>query len=123
MRKRSLGDQIVQVLIYIIVGTFALVTLLPFLYILAGSFATERELTERAFFIIPHTWSLNAFKYVMETGDIFKGMRNTILVTVVGTFLDMVFTTTFAYPLSRKNFKGRNAVLNLVIVTMLFQGE
>lgn len=122
MRKRSLGDQIVQVLIYIIVGAFALVTLLPFLYILAGSFATERELTERAFFIIPHTWSLNAFKYVMETGDIFKGMRNTILVTVVGTFLDMVFTTTFAYPLSRKNFKGRNAVLNLVIVTMLFSG-
>lgn len=117
-----MGDQIVQVIIYIIVGGFALLTLLPFLYILAGSFATERELTERAFFIIPHTWSLNAFKYVMKTGDIFRGLGNTAFVTVLGTFMDMVLTATFAYPLSRRNFKGRNGVLNMVIVTMLFSG-
>lgn len=121
-RRRSPGDQAVQVLIYVFVGGFALLTLLPFLYILAGSFATERELTERAFFIIPHTWSLNAFKYVMKTGDIFRGLRNTVYVTIVGTLLNMVFTATFAYPLSRPNFKGRNVILNLVIVTMLFSG-
>lgn len=121
-KKRSLGDQIAQVMIYLVVAGFALLTLLPFLYILAGSFATERELTERAFFILPHTWSLNAFKYVMKTGDIFRGLRNSLFVTLFGTLLDMVFTTTFAYPLSRKNFKGRNAILNMVIVTMLFSG-
>ncbi len=53
--KRSPGDQLVQVIIYILVGGFALATLLPFVYIVAGSFATERELTERAFFVFPHT--------------------------------------------------------------------
>lgn len=43
--KRSPGDQLVQIVIYIFVGAFALITLLPFVYIVAGSFATERELT------------------------------------------------------------------------------
>ena len=43
--KRSPADQAVQVLLYLIVGAFALITLLPFIYIIAGSFATERELT------------------------------------------------------------------------------
>lgn len=73
--KRSPGDQAVQVLIYFIVGLSAVVTVLPFLYVLAGSFATERELTERAFFIIPTEFSLNAYKYIIRTGDVFKGLK------------------------------------------------
>ena len=84
--KRTPGDQAVQVLIYVIVGLFALVTVLPFLYVVAGSFATERELTERAFFIIPSEFSLNAYQYLLKTGDVFKGLKNSLIVTVVGTF-------------------------------------
>ena len=60
--KRSPGDQLVQVFIYVFVGAFALITLLPFVYIVAGSFATERELTERAFFLFPQTISTNAYQ-------------------------------------------------------------
>jgi len=120
--KRSPGDQAVQVLIYIIVGLFAVVTVLPFLYVLAGSFATERELTERAFFIIPTTFSLNAYKYIIRTGDVFMGLKNSLIVTLVGTSINMFFTTTLAYPLSRSYLRGRNFFINMVIVTMLFSG-
>ena len=120
--KRSPGDQVVQVLIYIFVGLCAVVTVLPFLYVLAGSFATERELTERAFFIIPREFSLNAYKYIVDTGDVFKGLANSVLVTAVGTLINMFFTTTLAYPLSRSYLRGRNFFINMVIVTMLFSG-
>lgn len=120
--KTSLGDRIVQVLIYVIVGLIGVITLLPFLYVIAGSFATEKELTEKAFFIIPTTISLNAYKYIIKTGEIFNGLKNSLFLTIVGTFVNMALTTTFAYPLSKKDFKGRNLVLNLVIVTMLFSG-
>lgn len=120
--KRSVGDQLVQVLIYVGVGIFALSTVLPFLYVIAGSFATEKELTQRAFFIIPHEFSLNAYKYIINDGAIFRGLKNSLFVTIVGTFVNMVFTTTFAYPLSRRYLKGRNFFMNMVIVTMLFSG-
>ncbi len=120
--KRSPGDQAVQVFIYIFIGLFALVTVLPFLYVLAGSFATERELTEKAFFIIPTTFSTNAYKYIARTGDVFKGLKNSIIVTLVGTVVNMFFTTTLAYPLSRSYLKGRNFFINMVIITMLFSG-
>ena len=43
--KRSPGDAFVQVLLYVIVALFAIATVIPFLYVLAGSFATEAELT------------------------------------------------------------------------------
>ena len=120
--KRSVGDQIVQVLIYIFVGAFAVSTVLPFLYVVAGSFATERELTQRAFFVIPHEFSLNAYRYIVNDGAIFRGLKNSLFVTIVGTLVNMAFTTTFAYPLSRRYLKGRNFFMNMVIITMLFSG-
>lgn len=120
--KRSPLDQFAQVLIYIIVGAFSLATVMPFLYVIAGSFATEAELTQRSFFIIPREFSLNAYRYIIQSGDIFRGLKNSVFLTVVGTLTNMIMTTTFAYPLSRKDFRGRNIFLNLVIVTMLFSG-
>ncbi len=116
------GEQIAQVMIYVVVGLFAIATVLPFIYILAGSFATERELTEKAFFLFPTKISFNAYKYITETGDIFVGLRNSLIMTLLGTGINMIFTTTFAYPLAKANLKGRNIILNFVIVTMLFSG-
>lgn len=120
--KRSPADQLVQVLIYVLMGLFAAVTVMPFLYVLAGSFATERELAERAFFLIPREVSLNAYKYIVATGEVFRGLKNSVYVTVVGTFLNMVFTSSFAYPLSRKELWGRSVVLQLVVISMVFSG-
>ncbi len=120
--KRTPGDQFVQILIYVFVGLFALITVLPFIYVVAGSFATERELTEKAFFLIPSEFSLNAYQYLFKTGDVFKGLKNSLIVTVVGTFINMFFSCTLAYPLSRKYFRGRNFFTNMVIITMLFSG-
>ena len=76
------GDNIIQVIIYIVVGLIGLMTLLPFLYVIAGSFATEKELTERAFFIIPRTISFNAYKYIVQTGEIFNGLKNSLFLTI-----------------------------------------
>ena len=120
--KRSPADQAVQLLIYLFIASFALITLLPFLYVIAGSFATEKELTERAFFIIPHTISLNAYKYIFANGETIRGLLNSVFVTVVGVAINMFLSCTLAYPLSRNYFKGRNFFINMVIVTMLFTG-
>lgn len=120
--KGSLGDRISITGIYIFAGLIGIICILPFLYVVGGSFATEKELTEKAFLIVPSEFSLNAFKFIIDDGRIFNGLKNSIIVTVWGTILAMVMTTTFAYPLSRSDFRGRNLSLNLVIVTMVFSG-
>lgn len=109
-------------LVYIVCILAGILTIVPFLYVLAGSFATEKELVERAFFIIPHTVSTNAYKYIVADGSIFRGLANSFLIMIVGTIINMAFTTTLAYPLSKSGLRGRNFVLNMVIVTMLFSG-
>ena len=120
--KGSLGDRISITGIYIFAGLIGIICILPFLYVVGGSCATEKALTEKAFLIVPSEFSLNAFKFIIDDGRIFNGLKNSIIVTVWGTILAMVMTTTFAYPLSRSDFRGRNLSLNLVIVTMVFSG-
>ncbi len=118
----SPGDMVVQVIIYAIIAGFALLCVLPFLYVLASSFATEKEILERSFFIIPKDFSLNAYSYIVKDGSIFRGLKNSVIVTAVGTAINMFVSCTLAYPLSRKYLKGRNFVMNMVIVIMLFSG-
>ena len=120
--RKSTGDRIVDVIIYVALGLIALSTVLPFLYVVAGSFATEKELTEKAFFIIPTQVSLNAYQYAIRTANILRGLKNSIILTILGTVMCMLFSLSFAYPLSKMHFRGRNWIMNLVIVTMLFSG-
>lgn len=51
-----------------------------------------------------------------------RGLCNSILVTCVGVMINMFFSCTLAYPLSRPYLGGRNALINMVIITMLFSG-
>ena len=115
-------ERVGMAVVYLICIMAGILTIVPFLYIVAGSFATEKELVERAFFIIPHTFSLNAYKYIIADGSIFRGLANSFFIMIAGTVVNMAFTTTLAYPLSKSNLKRRNVVLNVIIVTMLFSG-
>ncbi|MCY8976491.1 carbohydrate ABC transporter permease [Bacillus atrophaeus] len=103
-------------------GGVGAITILPFLYIIAGSFATEAELAQRSFFIFPKTFTLDAYRYVFSTPIFIRSMGVSIFITVVGTAVQLFFTFTMAYPLAKRHVKGRNLLLNLVIFSMLFSG-
>ncbi len=120
--KKSPAERIGMTMVYLVCILAGILTIVPFLYVVAGSFATEKELVERAFFIIPHTISTNAYKYIINDGSIFRGLVNSFFIMITGTFVNMLFTSTMAYPLSKSWLRGRNLVLNIIIVTMLFSG-
>ncbi|PWV90543.1 carbohydrate ABC transporter membrane protein 2 (CUT1 family) [Paenibacillus cellulosilyticus] len=107
---------------YIVLGLFATAAILPFLYVIAGSFASDAELTKRAVFLIPETFTLNAYKFIFSTDTIVKSIGVSIYVTTIGTLVNLAFTVTMAYALAKRGLMGRNLVLNLVIFSMLFGG-
>lgn len=118
----SISGKIFDVANYIFLGLFALAAVLPFIYVIAGSFATDAELTERAVFLIPKTFSISAYEFIFSTSTIMKSIGVSVYVTVIGTVVNLVFTVTMAYPLARHSLIGRNTLLNLIIFSMLFSG-
>ena len=118
----SVGSRVFDALNYIIVGLVAITTIMPFIYIIGASFATEYELVTRPMFIIPHDVTLDAYKYIFSSNKILTAFGNSIFITAAGTAINLFCTVTMAYAISKKRLRGRNFLLNMVIFSMFFSG-
>ena len=111
-----------DVLNYIVLTLVAFTTILPFIYIIGASFASEYELATRPMFIIPRDVTLNAYEFIFSSNKILSGFGNSIFITVCGTLINLFFTVTMAYAISKTRIRGRNFILNMVIFSMFFSG-
>lgn len=121
-RYNTPAGKVFDVFNIIFLSLFGLVTLLPFLYVVAASFSSNAEIVSRSFFIVPHGFTLENIKFILSSDAFIRSFFLTILVTIVGTTLQMVLSLLFAYPLSNKNLVGRKMIIRLVIFSMLFSG-
>ncbi|GAB6939170.1 carbohydrate ABC transporter permease [Isoptericola variabilis] len=121
-RKPSVGVRVFQVVNAVVLTGFALLCLIPFLNVLGSSLATPGEIATRPFILVPHTFTLDAYRYILSTSTIFQAMGVSVIVTVGGTFLSLLVTALMAYALSKRYLKGRRVINFLVVFTMLFSG-
>lgn len=122
IQKKSLGSKVFDGFNYLFLGLFAVSTLLPLIYVIAGSFASEYQLSTEAFFLIPKEVKFDAYEYILSSNTILRSAIVAVSVTFIGTLVNLFFSVTMAYPLSKKELVGRNKFINLVIVTMIFSG-
>lgn len=107
----------------LIAGIFAFMCVFPFLFVMIISFTDETSLAKNGYQIFPEKWSLEAYKYVFETGDtLLRSYGVTIFVTVVGTIISLCVIALYAYAVSRKSFRYRNFFSFFAFFTMLFNG-
>lgn len=118
----SMGSRVFDTINYTVITLAALITILPFFYIVGASFASEYELSVRPMFIIPQDVTLDAYKYIFSSNKLVQSFGNSVFITVVGTIINLFFTVTFAYPLSKKYLRARGFLLNMVIFSMFFSG-
>ena len=121
-QNATLGSRIFDIANYLIVTLIALTTIFPFIYIIGASFATEYEIATRPMFIIPQDATTAAYQFIFSSNKILRGFGNSLLITVCGTAINLFFTVTMAYALSKSRLRGRNFFLNMVIVSMFFSG-
>ena len=126
IKRRSVGDIIANVVIYILLTLIAVIMVIPFIYVIAASFATEAEIQTRPVFFIPDSPTLDAYARIFDMNDmgtrVFHSLLISVCVTAIGTFINLFFTTTMAYGLSRTNLIGKKPLLNMVLFTMVFGG-
>ncbi|THV32865.1 carbohydrate ABC transporter permease [Glycomyces buryatensis] len=108
---------VLNIVLLIAVGLLAI---LPFAYVLAGSFATEYEITTRPFFLWPNEFSTESYESILSSDVFVRAFVTTVLVTFVGTLIQLALTALMAYPLSKVDLPGRRTILSLVIFTMVF---
>ncbi|GAA4860223.1 carbohydrate ABC transporter permease [Paenibacillus vulneris] len=120
--KTSWGSRVFDSFNMTLLILFALLTVIPFIYVIAGSFATQKELLQRGFILFPTEFTLDAYKYIFSTQTLVRSLLVTVYITVAGTLINIFLTCLMAYPLARKDMDFRRPILMLVVFTMLFSG-
>ena len=121
LRKKKRASAF-DVILIAVLGILALITVYPFYNVLILSFsniAAQAKHTPYMWF-----WALDLEGYKTIVGDVyfFLSLGNTLFVTIVGTSINMLLSVAGAYVLSKKRLPGRNFLLTLVVIPMLFSG-
>ncbi|MGY0490608.1 carbohydrate ABC transporter permease [Streptomyces sp. WG-D5] len=98
------------------------VTLYPFVNIIARSFSGERQIRAGEVTLWPRGFNLTTYELVFQDAMFWRNYGNTVLYTVVSTAVAMVLTTYYAYVLSKRQLRGRTALIGIAVFTMFFTG-
>lgn len=119
-RYNTPAGRVFDVFNVLLLTGIGLLAVVPFLYVLAGSFATEYEITTRPFFLWPNEISTTAYESILSSGSFLRAFITTVGVTLIGTAIQLMLTVLMAYPLAKVKLPGRRLVLTLVVFTMVF---
>ena len=117
-RRRTLGT----VFVYLVLLTFAVVYIYPFLVQVATSFKSDAEAVATPLALMPTTWTTQAYADLFLRSDYPLWFRNSAIVTILVT-LGRVFINSLAgYALARLEFRGRGFVFALLVAVMAVPG-
>ena len=118
--KMDPTEKITKIVGYVFVSIYALCCVIPFLIILSTSFTSEAVIRDIGVQIIPKEFTLESYKMVVKSANIFKSYILTISMTVVGTFVGLFVISMTGYALQRKDFEFRNIISFYIYFTSLF---
>lgn len=97
--------------------------LLPFVLLVIASFTDNGTVVSQGYSFFPEKFSLDAYLYLAaQKISILSALRNSVLITAMGTICSLIITPMLAYPLSRRDLPHRGILTFLVVLVLLFNG-
>ncbi|WP_026486916.1 carbohydrate ABC transporter permease [Caldanaerobius polysaccharolyticus] len=122
MKAKKGADVIFDIVLYSIMILVVIVTLYPFLNVLAISFNDSLDTVKGNAFIIPRKFTLNNYREIFRYSNLGHAFFVSVARTVVGTLTGVISSCMLAYTLSREDFVFRKSITALFIITMYVSG-
>ncbi|MDQ0113314.1 carbohydrate ABC transporter permease [Paenibacillus harenae] len=113
------GFNVVNGFIMVVVVLF---TLYPFIYLVAQSFSSEAAIYAGKVSVFPVEFTTKTYEVILSKPDFFRYYGNTILYSVLGTFIAVSATAVMSYPLSKAKLRLNKFFIPFVLFTMYFGG-
>ncbi|MGN0970836.1 MAG: carbohydrate ABC transporter permease [Aristaeellaceae bacterium] len=118
----SFSDKVLLTLITIFLVVFFLIVAYPILYVLACSVSDPAAIIAGKVTIFPVNLTLEGLETTLSYARIYTGLLNSMFYACSSVLINLLLTVMCAYPLSRPDFQGRNAIMFLCAFTMWFSG-
>ncbi len=97
--------------------------LVPFIMIVSVSLSREQDISNFGYKILPMNVDFSAYKYLFKNPQsIINAYKVTFIFSVVSMVLSLLLMSLIAYPLTRKEMRGRSGISFYLYFTMLFSG-
>jgi len=120
--NKGIGSRFYDGANYLFLSVVALLTFVPFYYVIVASLSPLQQVLSDPIILWPKQLDFKAYHLILTTASFVRSLYFTIFITVIGTFVNMLLTTTLAYSLSKKRFRGRRLILMLIVFSMMFSG-
>lgn len=122
MKKKTAGDVVFEIFNYLLMIILAVITLYPFLHVLAVSLNDPYDTVKGGITIFPRKFTLVNYTETLNYPQIPWAVMITVLRTVIGTAIGVLSTAMVAYVINRKDFIARRPVAIMFIITMYVGG-
>ena len=120
--SRETRIQGLDIVICVILVVYALLIIFPFWNAFIISISSEEDYLKSNFLLWPNELDLTAYQQVFANKELWSGFGITMILLIGGTLYQIFFTVITGYALSRRNWVGKNFVMNMILVTMFFGG-
>jgi len=118
----SAGDRAMTIFTYTFVTLCTLTVAYPMLNILSVSMSSYKSYIQNTMMVFPTELEFRAYQAVFRSSLLLSSYKNTIIITLMGTFLTLAITVLYAYPLSRPQLRLKPFFNTVLIFTMFFSG-
>lgn len=118
MKKKKIS--IGKIILYVILGLYAVVTCVPFLWALSSSFKTLEEIVSGSISFIPKQFTFeNYMQIFLQEGMFPRWLLNSTIIAVVGTGLNLLFNSMAGYALARLSFPGKKSLFIVILAVLM----
>lgn len=124
IENKTFGTRLRVIVIYMLVILLALLCLLPIWNMVCMSFSSSTMVIANKVTLVPLEFTLEAYKLLLKDAQFFKSFGISVLRVGLALAINLTMIILLAYPLSKtvREFRGRNIVMGIMIVAMLFSG-
>jgi len=122
IKRKSSGDVLFDVINYTLLIGFTLLILYPLYFILIASFSDPNQVGTGNVWLIPKGITFEGYGRIFNDPVIWLGYRNSLLYAALSAIIGTSLAIMAAYPLSRKDFYGRNVLMLFFTITLFFNG-
>ncbi|GIP23899.1 carbohydrate ABC transporter permease [Paenibacillus sp. J22TS3] len=116
------SEKLFDIFNYFFLTVVLIVTLYPFLNVLAISLNDSTDTVRGGIYLWPRAFTLENYQTIFNYTGLVQGLKISLLRTIVGTVLGLIAASMLAFTLSRVDFRGRKFISTFVALTMYFSG-
>ena len=120
--KRTRGDVIYDTVIFIILTFIFFIVAYPLYFVIISSISDPIEVSAGKVVLAPVGFTLDGYKEVFKTKTVVRGFINSLIITVLGTSINLLVTIPTSYALSRPDFVLKKPITLFYILTMFVGG-